>query len=363
MRVIIVCFKYVFDDLVFFFRYTPWLAWMLYPNITVSNLFGKILFCGFDVFAGFIIYCFVRDFPGTREPPMHSELKAKFCSFAWLYNPLVFVVSARGNAESIVTSLVLLSIYLFHERVLVLSGLVFGLAVHFKIYPIIYSISFFMALTGQSGWRSLVDINQARIRFILGAAVSFGLSTSLAYLMYGQEFLDEAYLYHIWRRDIRHNFSPYFYMLYLTVEVEDIGLTLLTFLPQLILLVAITKKFANAKDLAFCLFCQTVVFVAYNKVITSQYFLWYLSLLPLCITKVRFSRYEATICTLIWAVTQASWLLPAYYLEFQGVNSFLVICVESLAFFTANVGLLSKFVRKYREFQVSAVAVDMNKVD
>ncbi len=261
------------------------------------------------------------------------------------------MVSTRGNAESIVTTLVLLSLFLFRERVFVLSGLAFGLAIHFKVYPIIYSLSFYVALTDKKGISSLFDINLARIRFIVGTIISLVIFTGLGYVYYGDQFIEEAYLYHITRKDIRHNFSPYFYMLYLTFEEDDIGLNLLTFLPQVIMLLCLTKQFANIQDLSFCLFCQTVVFVAYNKVITSQYFLWYLSLLPLSLPQLNLGKSEGIICLIIWLVTQASWLLPAYYLEFQGYNAFQVVWIESLAFFTANIGLLAKFIRKYREMK------------
>lgn len=79
------------------------------------------------------------------------------------------------------------------------------------------------------------------------------------------------------------------------------------------------KQFGrNPDDLPFCIFAQTFVFVAYNKVVTSQYFLWYLSLIPLVIPKLKLSRYEAVTSLLLWGFTQASWLLPAYFLEFKG---------------------------------------------
>lgn len=345
------------------YRYTPFLAWMLYPNVSLSPLFGKVLFCAFDVLAGHLIYAFVKDF--YRHFRDSVELKARAAALFWLFNPLVFVVSARGNAESVIVTLVLLFLHFFRERLFLLSGLAYGAAVHFKIYPVVYAPAVFLALSERRGLLSnLFHAGPARVRFVCGALVSFAGLTGLAYHLYGERFLEEALLYHLSRRDTRHNFSAYFYMLYLTVEDDDLGIGLLTFVPQLLLVLALALQFGSARDLPFCLFCQTVVFVTYNKVVTSQYFLWYLCLLPLSEPRLRMTKKEMFFCAFIWLFFQGSWLVPAFYLEFQGTNTFQVIWFESLAFFTGNVWLLSKLVRKYREAIAETNRVsDVSKVD
>ena len=86
---------------------------------------------------------------------------------------------------------------------------------------------------------------------------------------YGWIFLYETYLYHIVRKDIRHNFSPYFYMMYLTsVDEASFLIKFLTFCPQLLLLVAIAIRFHG--DLPLSCFLCTFTFVMFNKVCTSQ---------------------------------------------------------------------------------------------
>ena len=42
------------------YRYTPILAFLLIPNVTLTPLFGKFLFSAFDVVAGQLIYAFVK---------------------------------------------------------------------------------------------------------------------------------------------------------------------------------------------------------------------------------------------------------------------------------------------------------------
>jgi phosphatidylinositol glycan class M len=86
---------------------------------------------------------------------------------------------------------------------------------------------------------------------------------------YGMEFLENAYLYHVGRKDHRHNFSVYFYYFYLISEGwQGSKMTLVAFLPQLALV--LVAGLAYADDLAYAMFLQTFFFVTFNKVCTSQ---------------------------------------------------------------------------------------------
>lgn len=53
------------------------------------------------------------------------------------------------------------------------------------------------------------------IQFGGASAAVFLLLGAACYRLYGQRFIDEAFLHHVTRRDPRHNFSPHFYPIYL----------------------------------------------------------------------------------------------------------------------------------------------------
>eukprot|EP00095_Tigriopus_kingsejongensis_P009002 snap_masked-scaffold1256_size52432-processed-gene-0.4 protein:Tk09002 transcript:snap_masked-scaffold1256_size52432-processed-gene-0.4-mRNA-1 annotation:"gpi mannosyltransferase 1" len=327
------------------YRYSPLLAWLMVPNILIHPAWGKGLLVVVDLAVGGLIRaCVLRDEGGGGSPA-----SAHWAGLLWLYNPFAWAIAARGSAEALVVLLILVMLYLFHRHMYLLSGLTLGLAIHLKLYPIIYSLMLYLSLSRRSGWLArLCLVNGEQFRFTLGTVGALIASTLWALSLYGSEYATEAWLYHLERKDIRHNFSPYFYLLYLTHDVDDAGLGWLTFLPQLVVCGATTWAWARRADLHFGLFALTAVFVAFNKVCTSQYFLWYLALLPLTAHRLPFSLAEWLGMGILWGAAQAAWLMAAYYLEFEGTDTFQVLWLEGLAFFCANVGLLSKLIRTYR---------------
>ena len=168
------------------YRYTPLLSLLLTCNHYLFYSFGKLIFIACDVLTGWLIYR-ILSLRGTSQ-----SLKLVSSSF-WLLNPLTATVSSRGNAESILSFLVLSCLYLILRRRLFLSAVTFGFAVHMKIFPIVYSLPLFLFLdenyTGvgtavaKSHVLSLLRfLNRARIKFTVISASTFMIATICCYL-------------------------------------------------------------------------------------------------------------------------------------------------------------------------------------
>lgn len=124
------------------YRYTPLLAWLLYPTTWQDGSlpwfeFGKALFAAGDIITGWLIARILRN-----KQHMSTEASMKYASI-WLLNPMVANISTRGSSEGLVVVFVIALLSAVLDRKISLAGLLLGFGVHFKIYPFIYAATLF----------------------------------------------------------------------------------------------------------------------------------------------------------------------------------------------------------------------------
>ncbi|KAI6005693.1 glycosyltransferase family 50 protein [Pisolithus albus] len=340
------------------YRYTPLLALLLLPNELLHPSFGKYLFAACDLVNGALIYQILvtslLPLQGTKSsaPPPGNKAQtavqvqdtapqstrerdamATLLAGSHLLNPLVFSISTRGSSESILCTFILLNLYSALRRRWGTAAILLGVSTHWKLYPVIYGISCLAAI--------------ASIRFAMVSASTFFALGVFCYAIWGHPFLYEAFLYHLHRLDHRHNFSPYFYLAYLTYpgqgggDFMDVPLwrrylrsPLTSLIPQLTLSLGFGILFGQHRTYAFVLF---------NRVCTSQYFLWYTLFLPLLAPRIR----SLWFCAAIWFGTQALWLAEAYRLEFLGENVHLSLWLRGLIYLAGHAWVLTKVIDDY----------------
>lgn len=332
------------------YRYTPIIAWLLMPCHILHIAWGKVLFVLADLIVAKMIVQILKMYA-------IDENAIKIAVSTWLFNPIIITVSCRGNAESIISMSVIATVYCLLKKNIILSGLLFGFSIHLKIFPVVSALAFFLylrntdvSLTKQDSLLSKLiklckSIFQRNILlFFLSAAAFLVLTTMLCYALYGVEFLNHAYLYHVTRKDIRHNFSIYFYMLYTNLQW---WLGLVGFVTQLIVVVCLSINLY--KDIIFCNFMITYAFVTFNKICTSQYFLWYLTFIPFLVPGMYHVRLrEIAAAVFVWLGAQSLWLSAAYKLEFEGENFFTFVWCSSVMFFWVNIFIMMWFLKRYK---------------
>ncbi|KAF5537274.1 GPI mannosyltransferase 1 [Fusarium mexicanum] len=336
------------------YRYTPLLAWLLLPTVRFSA-FGKLVFAAADLLAGWLILRVLR-----RRGM--DEATAGGFSALWLWNPMVATISTRGSSEGLLGVLTMGLLWAVERRKLSLAAIILGLSVHFKIYPFIYApaIVWWMddarlgketkPATRPSSYKEAVSnfFTPDRLKFGLLSLITFMILNLVMFSIYETPFLVHTYFHHVTRIDHRHNFSPYNVLLYLTSATPadaapSFRIESFAFLPQLLLSCVLIPLAIAKRDLATAMMAQTFAFVTFNKVCTSQYFLWYMIFLPLYLPNSSFLRNPklGISALLLWVVSQAAWLQQGYQLEFLGISTFFPgLWLASLGFFLVNCWIL-----------------------
>lgn len=347
------------------YRYTPLLAWLLIPTAwpgPVWFAFGKVLFAIADIVAGWLTLLVLQSPVGGGMDMIRA---LKYASI-WLLNPMVATISTRGSSEGLLGVMVVTLLWAVLTRRIALAGMLLGLAVHFKIYPFIYGISILWYLEDtptsskvqtESRPKSLFDqavhfLNPSRLIILATSLLTFIALNGIMFYLHGRPFLQHTYLHHLTRIDHRHNFSPYNILLHLTSfqppSSSGIGIERLAFLPQLMLSAGLIPLVLAKRDLPGAMLAQTFAFVAFNKVCTSQYFLWYLVLLPFYLPYSSLMRNPWLGLTVAgtWVGSQGLWLYLGWRLEFLGESTFVPgLWLASLLFFGVNCWILSIMVR------------------
>ncbi|KAF5021241.1 hypothetical protein F66182_6731 [Fusarium sp. NRRL 66182] len=337
------------------YRYTPLLAWLLLPTVRFSA-FGKLVFAAADLLAGWLI---VRV---LRRRGMDEATAGGYAAL-WLWNPMVATISTRGSSEGLLGVLTMGLLWAVERRKIGLAAVILGVSVHFKIYPFIYApaIVWWMdddrlgretkpaASPSSSAMDAISNfLTPDRLRFGLLSLVTFMILNLIMFSIYGTPFLVHTYFHHVTRIDHRHNFSPYNVLLYLTSATPadaapSLHIESFAFLPQLLLSCVLIPLAVAKRDLATSMMAQTFAFVTFNKVCTSQYFLWYMIFLPLYLPNSSFLRNPklGISALLLWVVSQAAWLQQGYQLEFLGISTFFPgLWLASLGFFLVNCWIL-----------------------
>ena len=146
----------------------------------------------------------------------------------------------------------------------------------------------------------------------------------------------------------------FYYLIYLTYDSNlSKMLSYIAFLPQVILILFVTLYLY--KHINLCLIILTMIFVAFNKVITAQYFIWYLSLLPLIIEKNKLfstKKFKGIIMFCIWLFFEIIWNSYSHFLEYNGENKFLEMWIIDLGFFIINCYIIKE--------TISNTQIDLN---
>lgn len=332
------------------YRYNPFLAFLMLANHFFHPLSGKLLFCIADSLM-------IPEIRSIRYLLYKDSTATELWSLFWIFNPFSIYLCSRGSCDAISSWMILVALRCLlsfshqrsHNLSTILLGLIHGVVIWFRVYPILYVPSFAMYVMSTSHSKRVWSYC---LIYLCATWTALTGLTFFSYVIYGQPYVQESLLYHLFRQDHRHNFSSFFYPIYLEkslkienlpsnsllVSMSRISLCLL-FVTLFLFLIYFLRVKESSFRLVKCLFATTFLFVATNKVCTGQYFLWifiFLPLLPASWFSSKQLRWYHSIALVVLVVVFLGWLSIAAQLEILGVNRFLLLWKVSIALLIAN---------------------------
>ncbi|KAJ3093523.1 GPI mannosyltransferase 1, partial [Phlyctochytrium bullatum] len=164
------------------YRYTPLLAWLLSPayQLPYGRLwFGKALFILSDLA---VVVLAVR----VLQAKLPSQTAARWVAALWGLNPFIAVISTRGNCETFLALMMVAVVWAVEAGKWGRGAVVFGLAVHFKIYPVMHAVAVWRALRpGRwegKGWPKWV---RDAVNFLSWERAGFGVLSASVFFGFG----------------------------------------------------------------------------------------------------------------------------------------------------------------------------------
>ncbi|KAL8434755.1 hypothetical protein ACSSS7_002892 [Eimeria intestinalis] len=330
---------------------------------------------------------------GDDEYPLHTFVLPCCC---WLYNPIVAAVSARGNADALPCLLAQEFSSLMWVAAVAAAAAAnaagicccccgcfrYGLSVHVKLYPVIYGIPMLLFLQqGEAVSLLLLSIASSACSNAATALAAAATAAAAAACMRPlATFLADMLLLLLvmlvllaggqlggvaWSADRSASAGG------VGVAEGTARLRLPRFCrgaaAALVGTLLLGCYFARRHlEAALCL--QTIVFVALNKVCTSQYFLWWLCLLPFAVAATDMqpkTLMQTTAALVSFQLANLVWLFFGYQLEFEGKPVYLQLMFSSVLFVATQVGLVGFLSSKIKANDKKAFSSDnsLSKAD
>lgn len=159
------------------YRYTPLLAIFMVPNLFWDG-FGKTLFVITDILCAHYMRKIL-----SLTTKLSANTIDNMTAF-WVFNPVIISVSTRGNADTLISLMVLMTLYYLVKGNITKAALIFGFAVHFKIYPFIYALPMYFYIDDKKP-KFMGIFTKDRVKFALLSASVFILFIGFFYLIYG----------------------------------------------------------------------------------------------------------------------------------------------------------------------------------